>query len=98
MRKPSRLFIHEWMTKRGMNQSDIARRLEVGSSGTISKKLKNLDRLDKEWIEGFAYALDVEVADLYKHPDTPTQEELLAGIEEPKRTIIVEMIKAAKRA
>jgi transcriptional regulator with XRE-family HTH domain len=98
LRKPARLFIHEWMEKRRLNQTDIARRLEVGSSGTISKKLKDPAKMSTEWIAAFAFALDVEVGDLYRHPDRPTQEELLAGLDEPVRAVIVQMLKSAKRA
>jgi transcriptional regulator with XRE-family HTH domain len=97
-KRPPRLYLREWMAKRQMTQMDIANRLDVKSTGTISKKLAKPNQMSLEWLAAFAYALDVEVKRLYEHPDRPTQEELLAGLDEPKRLMIVEMIKAAKRA
>ena len=97
-RRPPRLYLREWMERRGVTQMDIANRLDVKSSGTISKKLAKPMQMSIEWLSAFAYALDVEVSQLYHHPDRPTQEELLSGLDEPKRSMIVEMIKAAKRA
>lgn len=81
-----------------MNQVDIANRLEQKSSGTISKKLVAPEKMSVEWLAKFAWALDIEVEDLYRHPDRPSQEDLLRDLEEPKRLMVIEMIKAAKRA
>lgn len=98
-KKPPRLFIQEWMDKREMTQMDIAARLEVASSGTISKKLANPQKMSAEWLAAFAWALDLDkVTDLYRHPDRPNAEDILAGLDEPRRAIIIEMIQGAKRA
>lgn len=97
-RRPVRLFINEWMQHRGKTQVDIANRLEVGSTGTISKKLAKPEKMSIEWLAKFAWALDVEVEDLYRDPNRPTQEDLLRDVDESKRTMLIEMIKAAKRA
>jgi transcriptional regulator with XRE-family HTH domain len=86
------------MEKRGLTQMDIANRLDVKSTGTISKKLSKPYQMSLEWLAAFAFALDVEVKQLYEHPDRPTQEELLSGLDEPKRKIIVGIIEAYKRA
>ncbi len=97
-RKPFRLFIHEWMKHKGVNQVDLANRLEVGSSGTISKKLKNPEKMSVEWLAAIAHALDVEVDQLYHHPDKPRPEDLFKDMDEPTRAVVIQMIRGAKRA
>lgn len=97
-KKPVKLYIHEWMKHRDKNQVDIANRLEQKSTGTISKKLAKPEKMSVEWLAKFAWALDCDVEDLYRDPKRPTQEDLLRDVEEPKRLMLIEMIKAAKRA
>lgn len=97
-RRPPRLYLREWMAKREMTQMDIANRLDVKSTGTISKKLAKPNQMSVEWLAAFAYALDVDVKRLYEHPDKPTQEELLSRLDEPMRAVIDQVLKSAKRA
>lgn len=97
-KKPVRLFIHEWMKHRDKTQVDIANRLEVGSTGTISKKLAKPEKMSVEWLAKFAWALDVEVEDLYRDPNRPTQEDLLRDLDANQKTVVIEMIKGLKRA
>lgn len=97
-KKPVRLFIHEWMKHRGLTQMDIANRLEVGSTGTISKKLAKPMQMSVEWLAKFAWALDVEVEDLYRDPHRPTQDDLLRDLDPTQKTVVIEMIKGLKRA
>ncbi len=81
-----------------MNQVDITNRLDLGSSGTVSKKLAKPEKMSVEWLAAFAYALDVEVDDLYRHPDRPTQEDLLRDLDANQKTVVIEMIRGLKRA
>ena len=97
--KPPRLFIHEWMRKKGKTQVDITNRLELGSTGTISKWLKNPIKLDVERLSAIAWALDMDdVRDLYRDPERPTQEDLLRDLDPTQKTVLIEMIKGLKRA
>lgn len=87
------------MDKKGLTQADIAGRLEVGSSGTISKKLAKPEKLSAEWLAKFAWALDLDkVEQLYHHPDQPRPEDLWKNADEATKAVVVRILEAAKRA
>lgn len=98
--RPPRLYIQEWMDKKGLTQADIAGRLEVGSSGTISKKLAKPEKLSAEWLAKFAWSLDLEsVSQLYDHPERPSRDDLLLkGVPENDKPAFIRDINALKRA
>jgi len=88
---PFRHFIKEWMDHRSVNQEKMAGRLEV-ESGTISKLLTGRQRLSDKWLTGFAWALDVDVADLFRDPMRPTREELLEGLDDDQVEKVIQII------
>ena len=94
--KPFRHYIREWMDKRDVNQERLAGRLEI-ESGTMSKLLTGRMRLSDKWLGAIAWALEVEVADLFLDPNRPTQEDLLAGLSEDQRATVVNLIEMLKR-
>jgi DNA-binding MarR family transcriptional regulator len=93
--KPHRHFIREWMKTKGVTQEKLADRLGI-SQGTVSKALKSRTVLTEEYLIGIAEALDVQVADLFRDPKSPTQEELLRGLSEPERQTVIRMIEALR--
>lgn len=95
--KPFRHFIPEWMEKKGVNQERLAGRLECESS-TISKLLTGRQRLSDVWLSGIAAALDVEVADLFRDPKQPTREELLTGLTDDQKTIVINLINVMRQS
>lgn len=103
-KKPVRLYIHQWMEKLGKNQVDIYNRLadpaapKSLSTGTISKKLAKPEKMSVEWLHKIAWALDLEVEDLHRDPNRPTQEDLLRDLDPNQKTVVIEMIKGLKRA
>lgn len=96
-KKPLKHFIREWMKHRGLNQARIAERLEV-ETGTVSKLLNGKLRLSDIWLVGFAEALNVDVPDLFRDPNRPTQNELLEGLSEEDTRKVISIIEAFKKA
>ena len=94
-RKPHRHFIREWMKARGLTQEKLADRLGI-SQGTVSKALKTKTVLTEEYLVGIAAALDVDVADLFRDPASPTREELLRGLSENEKLTVIRMIEALR--
>lgn len=86
------------MKHRGLNQVDIANRLEVSSTGTISKKLAKPEKLTVEWLAKFAWALEIEPEQLYHHPDQRTAEELLRQADDSTKEVVLRILNTAKRA
>lgn len=76
-RHPSQLFIREWIEYRTHDQKKVAERMGI-EPGTVSKLLNNKMKMTIEYLSGFADALDVSVADLFRDPRAPTQNELLS--------------------
>ena len=85
------------MKKRDINQERLAGRMEI-ESGTISKLLNGRMRLSDVWLAGFAEALNVEVADLFRDPNAPHPEDLFQGISEENKVKILEIIELYRKA
>lgn len=96
-KKVFRHYIQEWMQHRRLNQARTAERMDTDQA-TISKLLNGKLRMSDVWLFGFAEALDVDVADLFRDPKRPTQEELLAGLSDDDTRKVISMIEAFKRA
>lgn len=91
-RRPYRLFIREWMEHRGLDNRRIAERMDC-TEGTVSKLLNDDMRMTTDWLARFAYALDVEVADLYRDPAAPTQADLLRGLPQDDLNTVMRMLR-----
>jgi transcriptional regulator with XRE-family HTH domain len=96
-RKPHRHFIREWMKAKGITQERLADRLGI-AQGTVSKALKSMTILTEEYMVGIAQALDVDVADLFRDPASPTREELLRGLTDTEKLTVIRMIDALRNA
>ena len=83
------------MEHKGIDQTQMAGRLDC-ETGTISKLVSGKQRLSDPWMAGFAWALDIEVADLFRDPNQPTQEDLLRDLPPEKRDQIIKVIKALR--
>lgn len=94
--EPHRHYIREWMKKKGITQEQMAGRLDV-SQGTVSKMLKKSSVLTEYYLVGIAQALSLTVPDLFRNPDRPTQEELLAGLSDDQRQTVITMIEALRK-
>jgi transcriptional regulator with XRE-family HTH domain len=90
-KKPFRTYIREWMHERKIDQRRLAERLDC-KEGTISKLLNGKMQLTVNWLSAFAFALNVEVADLYRDPKRPSADELLARMPEEKRKQAIEYL------
>ena len=54
-------------------------------------------RLSDKWLSAIAWALDIEVADLFHDPKRPTQQELLDGLSEDQRATVLSLIDVLKK-
>lgn len=77
LRRPARVYLQEWIEHRGLNAEQLAGRLETSKS-VVSKLVTGKQRYNQDWLEAIAYALDCDVAQLYRPPNAPTANELLA--------------------
>lgn len=91
-RRPYRLFIREWMAERSLDNRRISERMDC-TEGTVSKLLNGEMKMTTDWLARFAYALDVEVAELYRNPAAPTQADLLRDVPEADLDKVIRIIK-----
>jgi len=78
-RRPARIYLKEWMEYRGVTAERLAGRLGTSKS-VISKLLNSHQRYNQDWLERIAYALNCDVPQLYRPPQAPTADELLASM------------------
>jgi plasmid maintenance system antidote protein VapI len=71
-KRPYRLYLEEWIAFKSLNQDVMAERMNC-SPGTVSKLIAGKMKQNLEWLARFAHALgpDVEVTDLFRHPERP---------------------------
>ena len=67
MPKAERLYLKEWIAKRGITRAELARRVDVQSI-TIKAWADNAPAPRADALVGLALALDVKVADLFTKP------------------------------
>lgn len=79
------------MEKRGLNQAQIAGRMDT-EQAAISKLLRSKQQLTDTWMLGFAEALDIEVADIFRDPNAPTQNEILEGLTYDQKETVTQLI------
>lgn len=94
-KRPYRLYLREWADSRGLSGDDLAGRMDC-TPGTVSKLINGKMKQTPEWLARFADALgtDVEITDLFRHPDAPTQQDLLRGLPQAEQDRIIRAIRA----
>ena len=96
-KNPFRHYIREWMEVKSLSQEHLARCLEIEAS-TVSKLLNGRMRMSDKWLSGFAEALHVEVIDLLRDPNRPSDTELLDGLNEEQRLIVLNLINLLRKS
>lgn len=95
-RRPAHIYLREWLDYRGLTAERLADRLEV-SKGAVSKLMTGRQRYNQDWLERIAYALDCEVQALYRPPEAPTANELLASmppdVRQTAMNVLVDLVK-----
>jgi transcriptional regulator with XRE-family HTH domain len=94
---PRRIYIREWREHRELTQQQLADRLDT-DKGTISRYERGHRRLDGVVLQDLAYALDVDVPDLYRHPAQPSADALLRDASPQLVSNVISIIEALKRA
>lgn len=78
-RRPRRIYLAEWREARGdLSQERLANRLGV-TDVTVSRWENGRVEVSRPVMEAIAEALDIDVTDLYRHPDAPSADALLRG-------------------
>lgn len=91
-----RLFIAEWRERRDLTQEQLASR--IGSTGvTVSRWETGARRPDLNAQAAICEALDIELFDLRRHPDTPSADALLR--DQPPEVVdqALKLIRAIRR-
>lgn len=102
-RRPRRIFLAEWRESRGLSQKTLGERFDPAvtdmtvsrwEAGARGERGKHSAQLSSDVIAALAEALDCEVEDLYRHPDTPSADALLRGVPDPMKAEVFKMIGA----
>jgi len=76
-KRPFRLYIAEWREKAGLTQEQLAERVGTSKASISRWETGERDPTAKV-LAAIAYALDREVADLFRDPARPSPDALLA--------------------
>lgn len=77
-RKPLHVFIVEWREKAGLTQAQLGARLNPPVSDvTVSRWETGKRRPDLDVLAAISEALGRLPVDMYRHPDTPSADDLL---------------------
>lgn len=90
------LYIEEWMADRGLNDENLAGRLNVARQ-TVWKWRREQHRLDPSKIAQIAHALDIEPEDLWRTPNRPSVDALLADATDEMIQKAIEMVGILRR-
>jgi transcriptional regulator with XRE-family HTH domain len=95
-RRPRRIFLAEWRERRKLTQKQMAERLET-TDMTVSRWERGEVMMNAGTMVAAAEALDIEPQDLWRHPDTPSADELLR--DQPPEVLdqAVNLIRAIRR-
>jgi transcriptional regulator with XRE-family HTH domain len=96
-RRPSHVYLREWRDAMGLNQDQLAERLETSKS-VISKLETGKQRYNQDWLEAYAFALGVDVQMLFRHPDAPTPDELLKMMTPEKRKTALQLLETLAKS
>lgn len=95
-RAPRRIYIREWREHRGLSQQQLADRVDADRS-TVWRWEAGQRTLDNEALTDIAWALNVDVPDLYRHPEQPSADALLRDASRPLMDNVIAIIEAMKR-
>lgn len=89
---PIRLYLAEWRDFRGLSQEQLAER--VGTSKASISRWENYERdMTAKGMVAVAAALGLEPVQLFRHPDDPPLDDLLAGISPKLRKKAIALVK-----
>lgn len=71
-----RVYLKEWREYLGLTQEQVADRIDT-TKGTVSRMEINSREPNLGYLAAFAEAIDREVAELFRDPQRPSQEDLL---------------------
>lgn len=92
-KRPFQLFIKEWIEFKQLDQQRVAERMGC-EPGTLSKLISGKMRRTDEWLAAIAYALDIDVVDLFRDPERPSPADLLRDISPEDQERVVRVIRA----
>jgi transcriptional regulator with XRE-family HTH domain len=95
-KRPLRHYVAEWRLHLGLTQQQLADRLGV-TKGTISRWETDVRSIDLQVLAAIAEAFGQPPLNLYRPPDSPSPEELLASAPEPVRREVAEYIEYLTR-
>jgi transcriptional regulator with XRE-family HTH domain len=95
-KRPLRLYLGEWRTRRGLTQQQLADRLGT-TDVTVSRWETGARQPDLNAQAAIAEALDIDPFDLRRHPDQPSADALLRDQPEEVREQAIRLIQAIRR-
>lgn len=95
-RRPAPLYLREWVEFRRLTGEQLAAR--IGTTKSVISKLANgRQRYNQDWLEIIAFHLDCDVPDLFRHPESPSCEDLLRRMGPQQRRLAMRAVEDISR-
>lgn len=91
-----RVYLAEWRDSRGLTQQQLADRLGT-SDVSIARWENGKRRPDLGALAALCEALDIAPGSIYRHPDTPSADDLLRGQPKEIQDQAMKLIMAIRR-
>lgn len=91
-RRKAHLYIKEWFDHRGLSDEKVANRLGVARE-TVFRWRTEQHRLNPEKIAQIASAVDCEPMELYRPPDRPSLDAIIADAPEDLQNTAVDIVR-----
>jgi transcriptional regulator with XRE-family HTH domain len=95
-KRPTKLYIDEWRTIRGLSVDDLAHRMRV-SYATVSRWISEDRHPDAPTLKAIAESLDIDVPDLFRRPEQAHPGALLQGLSDEDRAKVLDYIDLLRR-
>lgn len=95
-RRPIRHFLREWRESRHLTQEQLAERLGT-SKENISRWENHKRQMNEAIMAELASALDIDLPDLWRPPDVPSADQLLAGTSADEREHAIDILRTFLR-
>jgi transcriptional regulator with XRE-family HTH domain len=95
-KKPIRVFLAEWRDHHRLSQEELGSRLGT-SKATVSRKENQKRSFDVGYVAAVAEALGRDFEDMFRHPDQPTQQELLHGLSPEGREAVLAVVESLRK-
>lgn len=92
-RRPSKLYLHAWLSKKEITAESLAEKLNTSKS-VISKLANGRQQYTQEWLERMAFVFECEPTALLRDPEIESADEIVSKLSPEAQRRAIKVLKA----